>query len=299
MNKLVISNGEPSVSSSRRVVVGDIGKDNDKPLYTQSDINFQVSNNMKDPLEMIRGVIKTIKKGKLALALRGTGAAGDLISSQATRKNTRFMSPYNNTKVWVSTNPLKFSIDLDFSLGMWGLWDAQQEVIDPIKQLSKYVVPRVDASYLVTGPGPSMVAMLTHVVSGAGLKDAIQHPIQATKGIIDNKDGNFLTKFSSSVTGFFESQTETITKISILNGGLLIDAYIDNCTWSYGDITDDKGNPTTGKIRLSCSTYKMANTDYVFRGFGSDGRLNPDTESNDYGIEKATQVAMNYVKRGE
>jgi len=273
MNKFIIANGTPKVSSSRRVVIGPVGSDDSKPLYTQSDINFQVSNVMKDPLEMIRGVIKTFKKASLALKV--VGFAGDTVGSAVSHKNTRFMSPYNNTKVWVSTNPLKFSIDLDFNLGMWGMWDAQKEVVEPIQQLSKFVVPEIEKNgFQVTGPGPSMVDMLVAVVKGSQLTEVVQHPVKETKALITDKNrlSGFMKNFSGSITDFFDNQ-ENITKISILNGGIVLDSYIDNCTYSYGDIVDDNGNPVSGKIRLSCSTYKMANTSYVFRGFDESGRL--------------------------
>ena len=123
-----------------------------------------------------------------------------------------------------------------FSMGQYGLWDARQEVVNPIMNLMAPTIPRIITDFTITPPYPNAMQMMKEVF--LSLFDAFKNNINT---------GNVFSSLSSEMMKFYNSFTYTIQFGNLYT---FYNMLRKNCEMNFSSETDQYGNPINGSIKL-------------------------------------------------
>lgn len=124
----------------------------------------------------------------------------------------------------------------NFSMGQYGLWDARQEVVNPIMNLMAPTIPRIITDFTITPPYPNAMQMI---------KEVFLSLFAAFKNNINT--GNVFSSLSSEMMKFYNSFTYTVQFGNLYT---FYNMLIKNCEMNFSSETDQYGNPISGSIKL-------------------------------------------------
>lgn len=123
-----------------------------------------------------------------------------------------------------------------FSMGQYGLWDARQEVVNPIMNLMAPTIPRIITDFTITPPYPNTMQMIKEVF--LSLFDAFKN---------NSNSDNVFSSLSSEMMTFYNSFTYTVQFGNLYT---FYNMLIKNCEINFSSETDQYGNPISGSIKL-------------------------------------------------
>lgn len=147
---------------------------------------------------------------------------------------------------WVTTVPSyktgsankDISYKFEFHMGQYGLWDARQEVVNPIINLMAPTLPRMLTHTEMVTPFPNQYQIIKNI-----FKDFFT----AEK----NQDESFFERFGKNMLNFYNDFTYDV---SFGNLYTFHNMLIKNCTAvNFSSDTDQYGNPIYGSIELMMS----------------------------------------------
>ena len=136
---------------------------------------------------------------------------------------------------YVSTNIIEFSYTFNFRMGQYGLWNAQQEVFNPIINLFAPVLPQYVSDFTKAGNLPSMIEFL----AGAIINVFKEKKDEGEEETIIVDDGNGGTK--KEKTGFINFDDNVLNEIGTGISNAIL-GQCENYTWtiSFGNIVTFK-----------------------------------------------------------
>ena len=267
-------NAIPSEVNSGTIVKisGLVGTDQQTvTCITDSPITFNASNNMQEPLKEISNLLGKFS-GEFEKMLGAGMNITNILASNKTGNNARYMTKYSNAKVWKSTSALKLGLSFKFFIGMDGDWNAKTEVYDKIVSLTKMCLPRQssESKNLFIGPGPSLPEIVEEIFKGVNTKStssAIKNLNKENKNAIKNANtsSNSSKTIQEKMDTFFVNleKSNQIMKIVFfprnMNGtkSKEFNVYPTNIDFDFGTTFSTDGYPTSGSVRLSLETYGM------------------------------------------
>lgn len=123
-----------------------------------------------------------------------------------------------------------------FNMGQYGLWDARQEVVNPIMNLMAPTIPRLLTDFTITPPYPNAMQMIKEVF--VSLFDSFKNA----------SSGSVFSSMSTKMMSFYNSFTYTVQFGNIYT---FYNMLIKNCKINFSPETDQYGNPISGTIELS------------------------------------------------
>lgn len=180
---------------------------------------------------------------------------------------------YNQWYPWVSLiktwnmenlKGLSFSVDFNFSMGQYGLWNAKKEVVLPILNLVAPAIPRMLNSWSAQGPFQSTLQMLSNLLIGT-----VKSVGTTITDIMGGLKEEGLSSITDKVSSWdFSSVGSALQEFIMKSSGYLNYTYdvkfgdfveISNCliesaSAEWASETDQYGYPIKGKATLNLST---------------------------------------------
>lgn len=153
--------------------------------------------------------------------------------------------------------------------------DPVQDILNPIKKLSKLVVPGVNAAGLLTPPGPRISLKATAEALGAAASGVLQGASGAIAGLVTQDYAqqvgalqNAGTAVSSSLRGILANPENNVT-LHIGRFLRLPSVVIQSVSQTYDTIFDSSGLPLKANIDVTFSTWYVpvkTDIDDIFQG---------------------------------
>lgn len=201
---------------------------------------------------------------------------------------TSSFSPWaKNIPAWDGAPNFNFQIGFNFAMGQYGLWNARQEVFNPMINLIAPTLPQHLNGYSMSGPVPNATGLLVNLINkgidiGKGAYQAVSSgnntsllenkyvdmvykswndlttKVGDTEGVM-GKVTTALSKGAETLGTFLEALTlmsyEDYTYTLKLGNIMTIQkVMIKDSTWSFGKEVDQYGWPTSGSVKLKFET---------------------------------------------
>lgn len=201
---------------------------------------------------------------------------------------TSSFSPWaKNIPAWDGAPNFNFQLTFNFAMGQYGLWNARQEVFNPIINLLAPTLPQHLNGYSMSGPVPNTTGLLVNLINkgidigklgvsayksgdASKLKDNkyvdmvynswndLSASVSQAEGVM-GKVTTALTKGAETLGTFlealtlmsYEDYTFTLKLGNIMN---IQKVMIKDSTWSFGKEVDQYGWPTSGQVKLKFET---------------------------------------------
>lgn len=239
--------------------------------FPQIEIENQTDRPIKELVSKAKGLAaKTISnytKGAIngEDVLSALSTATSVVSSVANHsQDTKTASSFSpwviNTPSWKSESHegLSFSLSFNFSMGMYGLWNAKKEVVLPLLNLLAPVMPQYLSAWTIAGPFATASELLVDSLlnSFSSMKDLWTSNDEDKKspGLTEDESNDFLVKlgdsFESLILSGYKDYTFTIQFGNFLT---LYDVLFTDCnSLKWSNEVDQNGYPIQGKIELKC-----------------------------------------------
>lgn len=229
-------------------------------LRIPENYSFSVKNQSSAALQSLLSPISSGLVGGIitaAGALRSVGGeleGQDLTESESSdlEKAATFNPWFQHLKAWKNTEPLETTLQFDFKLGQYRLWNAKKEVALPIIALLDLVIPSKITGIYMEGPFQS-----TGELYGAFLGSAIsagRDSIDPTASIGDN-----IRNVATSLGGITGTLKEVARRrtcyLSIGRTVIFSHCYCTSASVSFTNEVDQHGMPVSGSISLSFVGY--------------------------------------------
>lgn len=182
--------------------------------------------------------------------------------------NSQTWNPWvTRTPVWASSNTnVKFQYTFKFAMGQYGLWNAKQEVFDPIVNLMAPTLPQHVNALTMSGPMGTIFDLLSNTIDWETwdrTKDTAASGYTDVKNIITGNDGNWVDRITNAMSASLDALSELLENIILagyskytydisfgnmltINKVLMKDSEV-----SFGAQVDQDGYPVTGSIKIS------------------------------------------------
>lgn len=201
---------------------------------------------------------------------------------------TSSFSPWaKNVSAWNGATNFNFEIGFNFAMGQYGLWNARQEVFNPMINLIAPTLPQHLNGHSMYGPVPNTTGLLVNLINkgidiGKGAYQAVSSGDSTS--LLENKyvdmvykSWNTLASSVGDAEGFKGKVTTALSKGAETLGtfleALTLMSYEDytytlklgkimtiqkvmikDSTWSFGKEVDQYGWPTSGNVKLKFET---------------------------------------------
>lgn len=148
------------------------------PMYLGEDLSLKTSSEFTQPFQSMQESLTTAGMKLQAIAggvrIIGENTGDNAISNALTRasknfENTSLQSRYTSFQIWKYSNPIVFSFNINFFVGIDGYHDAKLEVFFPTLRLMELVLPteRTEMGFTrLDAPGPTMTSLMGEVMRG-------------------------------------------------------------------------------------------------------------------------------------
>lgn len=241
-------------------------------LNELSSITFSIKNEYQYPLNEI-----IEKKGSSQMNVLDLINTAKALSDKLKKNNTmsadagKMHSKYAKVPTWKDTDALVMpsTLSFDFAWGMFGLYDALEEVVKPILALSSCFMPTSSDNTTWTGPVKTTPELFAEAIADAAngslfnsntntdgtAKEISEDPFKACAEIIK--------KYNSAVeTSYGNNYALCLAAVANIKFPPFI---VKNCEFTF-DATqvDENGYPYRGKLLLQdCQTAEMANVGMI------------------------------------
>ena len=247
-------------------------------LYPTAGLALKNDIETTDPLGFIskaingaQGVMKVIKTAAVFFK-----RANDLKASLGgDNKTTPWLPWTNNALAYKKAGPMKISMDFEFHMGEFGLWDAKEEVFKPIFNLMSLFIPAGISGVNVIPHLPYTTEFIFNFI--AGLKGDTKAAANLLSGEKKEEKDNIpkagiferiSTKVGTAMVYAVETTSSRNVDIELGKGNIVLKKMQPvNCNISFSNKEfDENGYPAYGKISMQFQSYQPATLDGVRSG---------------------------------
>lgn len=235
---------------------------------------YQTANNYNTPIDGLLSGLDTLAKvvdiGSAAVNL--INALKDDTVGDTTKTSSTFMPWSKNLLAWNGTKDFKFNLTFKFAMGQYGLWNAKDEVFNPILNLIAPTLPQHINGYSMSGPYPNSIGLISNL---------IQKGIDTYKGVKNGSENSY-SKMISKAWGQLKASAKDGAMAVISEGaeflGTVLEALslatfddftytvkfgdfltvqkviITDSSWNFSNEVDQDGWPIAGDVTLSCES---------------------------------------------
>lgn len=179
----------------------------DDAVELVSKTNWILGNGITNEYENVIGgnsVVKNLLDNKVGDAVSGLITGAGLMAGASGGKESLYnYSAYawwKGLEGWKSTNPVSITLNFDFALGQFGLWNSKKEVVIPMLNLIAMMSPMLITDSSMIGPTATPMGLLSSVIgdSFSWIYDTLS--VDGIKNTVSNIAGSVKDSYSKGST---------------------------------------------------------------------------------------------------